>query len=77
MSVICIKIIDAFKHPEAHDERYARMVGLDEIIKNGYNLNLPRYIDNSEAEDIQDIEAHLQGGIPNADIEDLADYWKV
>ena len=71
------KIIDAFKKPEAHDERYARMVGLDEIIKNGYNLNLPRYIDNSEAEDIQDIEAHLQGGIPNADIEDLADYWKV
>lgn len=71
------KIIDAFKHPVAHDERYARIVGLDEIIKNGYNLNLPRYIDNSEAEDIQDIEAHLQGGIPNADIEDLADYWKV
>lgn len=30
---------------------------------NGYNLNLPRYIDNSEAEDIQDIQAHLQGGI--------------
>ncbi|MCU4323403.1 type I restriction-modification system subunit M [Acinetobacter schindleri] len=71
------KIIDAFKHPEQHDERYARIVGLDEIVKNGYNLNLPRYIDNSEAEDIQDIEAHLQGGIPNADIEDLADYWKV
>lgn len=71
------KIIDAFKNPEAHDERYARLVGLDEIIKNGYNLNLPRYIDNSEAEDIQDIEAHLQGGIPNADVEDLADYWKV
>jgi len=71
------KIIDAFKNHEEHDERYARMVGLDEIIKNGYNLNLPRYIDNSEAEDIQDIEAHLHGGIPNADIEDLADYWKV
>ncbi|ENV58333.1 type I restriction-modification system, M subunit [Acinetobacter soli CIP 110264] len=71
------KIIDAFKKPEEHDERYVRIVGLDEIIKNGYNLNLPRYIDNSEAEDIQDIEAHLQGGIPNADIEDLADYWKV
>lgn len=71
------KIIDAFNNPEAHDDRYVRMVGLDEIIKNGYNLNLPRYIDNSEAEDIQDIEAHLQGGIPNADIEDLADYWKV
>jgi len=71
------KIIDAFKDPKMQDERYARMVGLDEIIKNDYNLNLPRYIDNSEAEDIQDIEAHLQGGIPNSDIEDLADYWKV
>ena len=71
------KIIDAFKQPEEHDKRYARVVGLEEIIKNGYNLNLPRYIDNSEAEDIQDIEAHLQGGIPNADVEDLADYWKV
>lgn len=71
------KIIDAFKNPSEHDESYARMVGLDEIIKNSYNLNLPRYIDNSEAEDIQDIEAHLQGGIPNKDVEDLAEYWKV
>lgn len=71
------KIIDAFKNPKECDERFVRMVGLDEIIKNGYNLNLPRYIDNSEAEDIQDIEAHLQGGIPNVDIEDLANYWKV
>lgn len=71
------KIIDAFKNPSEHDVSYARMVGLDEIIKNGYNLNLPRYIDNSEAEDIQDIEAHLEGGIPNKDIADLADYWKV
>lgn len=71
------KIIDAFKNPKERDERFVRMVGLDEIIKNGYNLNLPRYIDNSEAEDIQDIQAHLQGGIPNTDIEDLADYWQV
>lgn len=44
---------------------------------NDYNLNLPRYIDSQEAEDIQDIEAHLQGGIPKADIEALADYWEI
>src|SRR5262249_38113754 len=45
--------------------------------KNDYNLNTPRYIDAQEPEDAQDIEAHLKGGIPNADIEALADYWQV
>ncbi|MEK6570701.1 MAG: type I restriction endonuclease subunit M, partial [Bacteroidota bacterium] len=42
-----------------------------------YNLNIPRYIDSSEPEDLQDIEAHLKGGIPNRDIDGLKDYWKV
>jgi hypothetical protein len=45
--------------------------------KNDYNLNIPRYIDSQEAEDIQDIEAHLLGGIPKRDIEALDNYWKV
>jgi type I restriction enzyme M protein len=40
------------------------MVPFEEIEKNEFNLNLPRYIDSQEAEDIQDIEGHLQGGIP-------------
>lgn len=43
--------------------------------KNDYNLNIPRYIDSSEPEDIQDLHAHLHGGIPVRDIDALAAYW--
>ncbi|HOY11795.1 MAG TPA: type I restriction-modification system subunit M [Saprospiraceae bacterium] len=56
---------------------YSRMVSIHEIEQNEYNLNIPRYIDSQEKEDIQDIDAHLNGGIPNADIDDLQKYWKV
>jgi type I restriction enzyme M protein len=54
--------------------RYARMVPLDEIAdpKNDYNLNLPRYIDSTEPEDLQDIDGHLRGGIPERDLDALA-----
>ncbi len=50
---------------------YSRMVSLKEIEKNDYNLNIPRYIDNTEEEDIQDIYAHLHGGIPKRDIDKI------
>ena len=72
------KIVDAFtKLVEL--PRYSRMVPLTEIAdpKNDYNLNLPRYIDSSEPEDIQDIDGHLRGGIPERDLNALNDYWKV
>lgn len=71
------KIVDAFTRQDNSDPRYARMVGFEEIEKNDYNLNLPRYIDSTQAEDKQDIEGHLKGGIPAADIEGLAGYWAV
>jgi type I restriction enzyme M protein len=48
---------------------YSRMANLDEIEKNDYNLNIPRYIDNTEEEDSQDIFAHLHGDIPKIDID--------
>jgi len=47
------------------------------LAANDYNLNLPRYIDSTEPEDQQDIEAHLKGGIPLADIDGLQRYWQV
>ena len=56
---------------------FSRMVSIEEISKNEYNLNIPRYIDNQEKEDIQDIEAHLKGGIPINDIDDLSNFWEV
>jgi type I restriction enzyme M protein len=70
------KIVDVF-NKQLPVKKYSRMVPLTEIETNEYNLNIPRYIDSQEEEDIQDIEAHLQGGIPNADIEALQSYWDV
>lgn len=59
--------------------KYSRMVSLEEIAneKNDYNLNIPRYIDTQEVEDIQDIDAHLFGGIPERDIISLQRYWNI
>ena len=72
------RIVDTFKR-QVDTTRYARMVPVDEIAnpQNEFNLNLPRYIDSSEPEDIQDIEGHLRGGIPERDIDELDAYWKV
>jgi type I restriction enzyme M protein len=70
------RIVDAFRRGESA-ERYAYLASVEEIEKNDYNLNLPRYIDSSEPEDLQDIEGHLKGGIPERDIEALASYWAV
>lgn len=67
-------IVDVFTNAEVHDG-YSRLVPLKLIEKNEYNLNLPRYIDSQEAEDIQDLSGHLQGGIPTRDIDALKDYW--
>jgi type I restriction enzyme M protein len=57
--------------------KYSRMVPTEEIEKNEFNLNLPRYIDSQTPEDLQDIEGHLKGGIPQRDIDDLQRYWEV
>ncbi|MBT1073960.1 type I restriction-modification system subunit M [Geobacter grbiciae] len=70
------KIVDVFTRQTAID-KYSRMVSRAEIEANDYNLNIPRYIDATEPEDLQDIEAHLKGGIPDRDVEGLASYWRV
>jgi type I restriction enzyme M protein len=70
------KIVDAFTR-QLELPKYSRMVPVDEIEKNEFNLNLPRYIGSSEPEDLQDIDGHLSGGIPAADIEALSRYWAV
>ena len=54
---------------------YARFVPQEEIEKNDYNLNIPRYIETRDTEIVQDIDAHLKGGLPKHDIEQLSDYW--
>src|SRR5437867_3060483 len=69
-------IVDAFTR-QLELPRFSRLVPLEEIAANDYNLNIPRYIDSSEPEDLQDIEAHLRGGIPNRDVDALDRYWQV
>jgi type I restriction enzyme M protein len=71
------RIVDTFIRADESDPKYARMVPFDEIVKHEFNLNLPRYIDSSEPEDIQDINAHLNGGIPNRDLDALNAFWQV
>lgn len=72
------KIVTTFNQQITTDSKYARFVPNDEIkIKNDYNLNIPRYIDSSIPEDLQDIEAHLHGGIPAADVDSMDKYWTV
>ncbi len=72
------KIVTTFLAMDESDPKYSRFVLNEEIkITNEYNLNIPRYIDSSEPEDLQDINAHLNGGIPAADVDSMEKYWKV
>ena len=72
------RIVDVFTE-QREVPGYSRMVPSTEIASepNDYNLNIPRYIDSSEPEDLHDLAAHLHGGIPNRDINALGAYWKV
>ena len=72
------KIVSVF-NAQTEIPRYSRMVPRSEIADpaNDYNLNIPRYIDASEPEDLHDLDAHLNGGIPDTDIDALDDYWQV
>src|SRR5919106_978611 len=72
------KIVDVFTR-QIELPRYSRMVPVAEIANpaNDYNLNLPRYIDASEPEDLHDLDAHLNGGIPARDVDALEAYWRV
>jgi type I restriction enzyme M protein len=72
------KIVDALTQG-SEIKGFSRFVPLSTITdpKNDYNLNLPRYVDSNDPQDIQDLSAHLFGGIPNHDIDALDSYWKV
>lgn len=72
------KIIKTFSK-EIEIPGYSLKVPIEEIenTKNNFNLNLQRYIDSAEIEDLQDIEGHMQGGIPDRDLDDLSYYWKI
>jgi type I restriction enzyme M protein len=70
------RIVDVFT-TQAEIDGYSRLVPLTEIgdAKSDYSLNISRYIDSREPEDAQDLTAHLEGGVPDHDLELLAEYW--
>lgn len=70
------KIVDVFTR-RTEVERYSRAVPIEEIAAkpNDHNLNLPRYVDSSEPEDLDDLDAHLNGGIPERDLDLLGEHW--
>ena len=75
-----LRACDVKKIADTYRERkeitgFSRMVTRDEIRSNEYNLNIPRYIDSSEAPVKYDIYATMFGGIPNSEIADLREYW--
>ena len=73
------RIVTTFNEQIQDDPKYARLVPYSEIKnkRNNYNLNITRYIDSSDGEDAQNIDAHIHGGIPAADIEGLEKFWEV
>ena len=68
------RIVDAIAARPESIEKFARLVSKEEIRRNGYNLNIPRYIDSSEATETWDIYATMYGGIPNHEIDFLEQY---
>ena len=75
-----LRACDVKKIADTYRERkeisgYSRVVSRDEIRRNEYNLNIPRYVDSSEAPIKYDIYSTMFGGIPNSEIADLSMYW--
>ena len=70
------KIVDAFNN-QLTIPKYSKMVTKQEIEDNDFNLNIPRYIDSSEREDLHNLFAHLNGGIPAYDVAELSSYWEL
>lgn len=69
------KIADTVRYRK-EIQGFSKKVSREEIRQNGYNLNIPRYVDSSEAAEQYDIYATMFGGIPNAEIDALQKYWE-
>ena len=68
------KIVDVVTRRETK-EKFSRVVSRDEIRRNDYNLNIPRYVDSSDKAESWDIYASMFGGLPISEINELGEYW--
>ena len=71
------KIVDTVAERPERVEKFARLVSKEEIRRNGYSLNIPRYVNSSDEPETWDVYATMFGGIPNYEIDLLEQYWHV
>ena len=64
------RIVDTYSQ-RIENTGYSHLVSLDELKKNDYNLNIPRYVEQIETEIPHHVDAHLYGGIPKEDFNKL------
>src|SRR5690606_24550762 len=69
------RIVDVAINRESRP-KFSQVVSKQTIRDNGYNLNIPRYVDSSPAAESWDLHATMLGGIPNSEIAELQDYWQ-
>ena len=70
------KIVDIYLSRKEED-KYSKIVPIEQIEKEDYNLNIPRYIDSTPDEMEPDIKAHILGGLPEKDIDYFKKYWEI
>ena len=68
------RVVDTVIHRETN-AKFSKAVSRDEIRKNDYNLNIPRYVDSSKAADSWDIYASMFGGVPEKELNELSSFW--
>ena len=68
------KISYIYKNKE-NLEGYAKKISKTDLDKEDYNFNIRRYVDNSPPAEPQDVNAHLHGGIPTVEVDELESYW--
>lgn len=68
------RIVDVVINRESID-KFSQVVSKETLRSNGYNLNIPRFVDSSAAAECWDLHATMLGGIPNREIDELNAYW--
>lgn len=69
------RIADTYIERNPQDPTFARLVSREEIRRNEYNLNIPRYIDSADKPEQWDAHSIMFGGLPKSEIDELASYW--
>ncbi|HCW53455.1 MAG TPA: hypothetical protein DG753_06900 [Clostridium sp.] len=65
------KIVDVYTN-KTEIRGYSHLASREEIRNNEYNMNIPRYVESIDSEISHDVDAHLLGGIPEKNIDDLS-----